>query len=97
MGRSTSGSPSLDPNQPISGTQANNILRRRLAAAGVAHPEQYHLRDLRHTFARKYLAAGGDPAGLGRRLHHARAVITARYIARLARPVDDLDLLEGWL
>lgn len=86
-----------DPLQSISGTQANNILRRRLAAAGVAHPEQFHLRDLRHTFARKYLAAGGDPTELGRRLRHARADVTTRYIARLVRPVDDADLLEGWL
>ncbi len=86
-----------DPHQPISGTQANNILRRRLAAAGVAHPGQYHLRDLRHTFARKYLNAGGDLSGLGKRLRHARPDVTARYVARLTRPVDDAALLEGWL
>ena len=86
-----------DPHQPISSTQANNILRRRLAAAGAAHPEQYHMRDLRHTYSRKYLAAGGDVGGLGDRLTHSRPAVTLRYMARLAQSVDDSALLEGWL
>jgi integrase len=85
------------PRQPISSTQANNILRRRLRLAGVAQAEQYHLRDLRHTFARKYLAAGGDVAGLGQRLRHARPSVTQRYLARLNRSVDDDALLAGWV
>ena len=55
-----------DARRPISGAQANNILRRRLRLAGMPRPEQYHVRDLRHTFARKYLAVGGDANGLGR-------------------------------
>ena len=60
------------------------------AAAGRrGNPEQYHLRDLRHTFSRKYLAVGGDADGLGCRLEHARPSVTQRYIARLAQPVDD--------
>lgn len=86
-----------DARRPISGCQANNILRRRLRLVGVAEPEQYHLRDLRRTFARKYLAAGGDAPGLGRRLGHARPSVTQRYIARLTARVDDDDLLAGWL
>ena len=52
-----------DASRPISGSQANNILHRRLRLAGVAGSEQYHVRDLRHTFARKYLAVGGDADG----------------------------------
>jgi len=86
-----------DPRRPISGTQANNILRRRLRLAGVAQPEQYHLRDLRHTFARKYLGAGGDAPGLGRRLEHARPSVTQRFLTRLNRSVPDDALLAGWL
>ena len=96
-GAANFGIPQPDPHQPISGTQANNILRRRLAAAGVAHPEQYHLRDLRHTFAHKYLTISGDAAGLGRRLRHARPAVTQRYVARLTLPVDDGALVAGWL
>lgn len=86
-----------DARRPISGRQANNILRRRLRLAGVAHPEQYHLRDLRRTFARKFLAVGGDAHGLGRRLEHARPSVTQRYIARLASPVADDAVLAGWV
>jgi len=86
-----------DPQRPISGGQANNILRRRLRLAGVPQPEQYHLRDLRHTFARKYLAAGGEAGGLGQRLRHAQPSVTQRYLARLNRPVDDDALVAGWV
>lgn len=86
-----------DARRPISGCQANNILRRRLRLAGVAQPEQYHLRDLRRTFARKYLAVGGDANGLGRRLEHARASVTQRYIAHLAAPATDDAVLAGWV
>lgn len=86
-----------DARRPISGSQANNILRRRLRLAGVAEPEQYHLRDMRRTFARKYLAVGGDAHGLGGRLEHARPSVTQRYIARLTAPVADDELLAGWL
>ncbi len=86
-----------DARRPISGRQANNILRRRLRLAGVTQPQQYHLRDLRHTFARKYLAVGGDANGLGRRLEHARPSVTQRYLTRLARPVTDDALLAGWV
>jgi site-specific recombinase XerD len=86
-----------DARRPISGSQANNILRRRLRLAGVAQPEQYHLRDLRRTFARKYLAVGGDAHGLGRRLEHARPSVTQRYIARLASPGADDAVLAGWV
>jgi integrase len=86
-----------DPARPISGSQASNILRRRLRLAGVPQPEQYHLRDLRHTFARKYLAAGGEAVGLGQRLRHARPSVTQRYLARLNRSVDDDALLAGWV
>jgi len=86
-----------DSHQPISGTQANNILHRRLRLAGVPQPGQYHLRDLRHTFARKYLTAGGEAVGLGQRLQHARPSVTQRYLARLNRAVDDDALLVGWV
>jgi integrase len=86
-----------DARRPISGCQANNILRRRLRMASVAQPEQYHLRDLRRTFARKYLAVGGDANGLGRRLEHARPSVTQRYVARLAASLADDELLTGWL
>lgn len=86
-----------DAGRPISGCQANNILRRRLRLAGVADAEQYHLRDLRGTFARKYLTVGGDVNGLGRRLGHARPSVTQRYIARLTATVADDELLAGWL
>jgi site-specific recombinase XerD len=86
-----------DARRPISGAQANNILRRRLRLAGVPRPEQYHVRDLRHTFARKYLAVGGDANGLGRQLEHARPSVTQHYIARLTRPMADDALLAGWV
>ncbi len=86
-----------DARRPISGRQANNILRRRLRLAGVAQPQQYHLRDLRHTFARKYLAVGGDANGLGRRLEHARPSVTQRYLTRLTTAVADDALLAGWV
>jgi site-specific recombinase XerD len=86
-----------DARRPISGCQANNILRRRLRLAGVAQPEQYHLRDLRRTFARKYLAVGGDASGLRHRLEHARASVTQRYIAHLAAPVTEDAVLAGWV
>jgi len=86
-----------DPARPISGSQANNILRRRLRLAGVADSQQYHLRDLRRTFARKDLAAGGDVSGLGRRLQHARPSVTQRFIAHLSQTVADDALLARWL
>ena len=86
-----------DARRPISGAQANNILRRRLRLAGALRPEQYHVRDLRHTFARKYQAVGGAANGLGRQLEHARPSVTQHYIARLTRPMADDALLAGWV
>ena len=78
-------------------TQANNILRRRLRLTGESGPERYRVGDLRHTFARKYLAVGGDANGLGRQLENARPSVTQHYRARLTRPMADDALLAGWV
>jgi site-specific recombinase XerD len=80
----------LAANRPITTAQANNILRKRLRAAGLAEYRTYTLQCLRNTFAQAYAKTkDGDVAGLSRRLHHTRIATTQAYLNALESFEDD--------
>jgi integrase len=71
----------LPHDRPITGTQLNCILRKRLRMAGVPESEQYSATSLRMTFAREWqVRQPGDAVGLQRRLGHRRPATTAQWM-----------------
>jgi site-specific recombinase XerD len=71
----------LPLDRPITLTQLNNILRKRLDWAGVAQPERYSANSLRATFAREWqVVQPGDTAELQRRLGHKRWATTEKWL-----------------
>jgi site-specific recombinase XerD len=81
---------SVDPNRPISPKSALRILRQALKGAGIPHPEQYRIHDLRHTHAHLLLETGANLAVIQARLHHSSLATTGIYVKAVHRgdPVD---------
>ena len=71
-----------DAGRPISGAQANNILRKRLRLAGVSDPDSYHIGRVRDTFA-WVLGQSHDHTQLSHKLHHADVGTTGSYLKAL--------------
>jgi site-specific recombinase XerD len=78
--------------QPISGHQANNILRKRLRAAGVENASAFHIHSLRHTFAASlHRVKDKDILVVSQKLHHSSIAVTQIYLDTVSAqmPVDD--------
>lgn len=74
--------------QPISETQANNILRRALRGV-VDDPALYSIHCLRRTHANAFYEDTKDLKRTQQRLHHASPQTTLRYLADSETPRDD--------
>jgi len=75
-------------NEPIGTTGLNELIRRRVEKAGIK-PKRALCHIWRHTFAKRYVMAGGDVETLRRLLGHASLDTTQRYLAfRVQDPAD---------
>jgi integrase/recombinase XerC/integrase/recombinase XerD len=75
-----------------SGTVFNRTVRRR------SHVERFHVHQLRHTYACRYLECGGSLAALQQILGHASVTTTERYARLLhAHVMQDAQRVGGSL
>lgn len=74
--------------EPISETQANNVLRAALRGV-VDDPENYSIHSLRRTHANAFYEETKDLKRTQQRLHHASPQTTLRYLEESETPRDD--------